>query len=274
MNPEILETLQELTVSIGKDAVYLVLRILGALLILIVGSKLIKFGVKRFKKSKIFAKLDAGLANFAVSAVKIGLYIVLCLTLLWILGIETASVLALFTAGGVAISLAFQGAVSNLAGGVMLLLFRPFRVGDYVEAAGVSGTVKEINVLYTVLTTPDNKRVTVPNGTLTNSVVTDYSVEKTRRLDIKVTAAYSSDIDLVRGVMLDLAKAHPLVLQDPAPAALLSAQADSALEFTLRVWCNNADYWTVNGDLNIALKKAFDENNIEIPFPQLDVHMK
>lgn len=272
--PDAMETLQSLLVSLGKDAVYLVLRILGALLILIIGSKLIKVFTKRFKKSKFYEKLDAGLAGFAVSTVKIGLYILLILSLLWVLGIETASVLALFTAGGVAISLAFQGAVSNLAGGVMILLFRPFRVGDFIEAAGVSGTVKEISVLYTIVITPDNKRITVPNGALTNSVVIDYSAEKTRRVDLKVTAAYSTDIDTVTELLLEKAKEHPLVLQDPAPAALLTAQGASALEFALRVWCKNEDYWTVNGDLGVALKKAFDEKGIEIPYPQIDVHMK
>ena len=274
MNPEVIETLQELLVSLGKDAVYLVLRILGALLILIIGSKLIKVFTKRFKKSKFYAKLDTGLAGFFVSVVKIGLYILLVLSLLWVLGIETASVLALFTAGGVAISLAFQGAVTNLAGGLMILLFHPFRVGDFIEATGVSGTVKEINVLYTVMITPDNKRITVPNGTLTNSVVVDYSSEETRRVDITVTAAYNTDIDKVCNLLLEKAAAHPLVLQDPAPAALLTAQGASALEFQLRVWCDNADFWTVKGDLSVALKKAFDEHGIEIPYPQLDVHMK
>lgn len=269
-----IETLQELLVSLGKDAVYLVLRILGALLILIIGSKLIKHFTKRFKKSKFYEKLDAGLAGFAVSTVKIGLYILLVLSLLWVLGIETASVLALFTAGGVAISLAFQGAVSNLAGGVMILLFRPFRVGDYIEAAGVSGTVQEISVLYTVIITPDNKRITVPNGTLTNSVVVDYSSEKTRRVDLTVTASYDTDIDMVCALLLEKANAHPLVMQDPAPAAVFAKQGANALEFCLRVWCKNEDYWTVNGDLSVALKKAFDEQGIQIPYQQIDVHMK
>ncbi len=269
-----IENLQALLFSIGKDAFYLVLRIIGALLILIIGGKLIKYFTKRFKKSKFYEKIDPGLAGFAVNAVKIGLYILLILALLWVLGIETASVLALFTAGGVAISLAFQGAVSNLAGGVMILLFRPFRVGDFVEAAGVSGTVKEISVLYTVIITPDNKRVTVPNGTLTNAVITDYSAEKTRRVDVTVTAAYDTDIDKVKSLLLEKAYAHELVLQDPEPAAVFTAQGASALEFQLRVWTKTEDYWTVFFDLNQALKSAFDEKGIEIPYPQIDVHMK
>lgn len=274
MTTEITQALQNMLASIGKDAVYLLLRILGALLILIIGSKLIKLGIKHFKKSKAFEKLDPGLAGFAVSAIKIGLYILIILTLLWVLGIETASILALFTAGGVAISLAFQGAVSNLAGGVMLLLFRPFRVGDFIETAGVSGVVREISVLYTVVTTPDNKRVTIPNGTLTNAVITDYSAEKTRRVDINVTAAYSTDIDTVKELLIEEGSAHPLVLEDPAPVAVMTAQGLNALEFQLRVWCNTEDYWTVNGDLSVAVKKAFDEKGIEIPYQQVDIHMR
>ena len=268
------EILQSLFVSIGKDAFYLVLRIVAALVILIIAGKLIKHFTKRFKESKFFAKLDPGLAGFAVSAVKIALYLLVILALLWVLGIETASVLALFTAGGVAISLAFQGAVSNLAGGVMILLFRPFRAGDFIEASGVTGTVKEINVLYTVLITPDNKRVTVPNGTLTNAVITDYSAEDTRRVDITVTAAYDTDIEKVKSLLLDKANAHALVLKDPAPAAVFTAQGASALEFQLRAWTKTEDYWTVFFDLNETLKNSFDEKGIEIPYPQLDVHMK
>ena len=274
MNPEVIETLQELLVSLGKDAVYLVLRILGALLILIIGSKLIKVFTKRFKKSKFYAKLDTGLAGFFVSVVKIGLYVLLVLSLLWVLGIETASVLALFTAGGVAISLAFQGAVSNLAGGLMILLVHPFRVGDFIEATGVSGTVREISVLYTVIITVDNKRITVPNGTLTNSVVIDYSAEKTRRVDITVTAAYDTDIEKVKTLLLETGRANTLVLQDPAPEAYLTAQGDSALQFQLRVWCNGTDYWPVFFALSESVKNAFDANGIHIPYPQLDVHMK
>lgn len=152
--------------------------------------------------------MDPGLATFTESASKIALYILLILILLGVLGLETTSFLALFTSGGVAVALAFQGAVSNLAGGVMILLFHPFRVGDYIETTELAGTVKEINVLYTVVVTADNKRITVPNGTLTNTAITDYSAETMRRVDILFSAAYDSDLDMVKDTILQVALAH------------------------------------------------------------------
>lgn len=275
MTPEqLLNSAEELLLSLGKSAAHFVLRILCAALVLWIGMKLIKYVIKRFKKSKLFEKLDTGLAVFLASAGKIALYIVLFLTILSILGIETASFLALFTTGGVAISLAFQGAVTNLAGGVMILLFHPFRVDDYIETAEVAGTVKEINVLYTIIITPDNKRITVPNGSLTNTAITDYSTETTRRVDLVFSASYASDIDQVKALILENALAHEKVLRDPLPDARLKAQSPNALDFQLRAWCNPEDYWDVYFDLNEDIKKAFDEKGIEIPYQQLDVHMK
>lgn len=260
--------------NLGEQAFYLLVRILLALLLLFIGSKLIQFVLKRFKKSKLYQRMDSGLATFMMSALKVTLYILLVLILMGVLGIETTSFLALFTSGGVAVALAFQGAVSNLAGGVMILLFHPFRVGDYIETSEIAGTVKEVNVLYTVIVTPDNKRVTVPNGTLTNTAITDYSAESTRRVDIVFSAAYSADIDKVKSVILETANAHEKVLREPAPQARLKAQNASSLDFQLRVWCAPEDYWDVFYDLNEGVKKAFDKNGIEIPFPQVDVHMR
>ncbi|MGN0479907.1 MAG: mechanosensitive ion channel family protein [Hominenteromicrobium sp.] len=266
--------LQKWLEKIGEQAFYLLIRILIALVLLFIGTKLIRFMLKKFKKSKLFQRMDPGLASFTMSASKVVLYILLVLVLMGVLGIETTSFLALFTSGGVAVALAFQGAVSNLAGGVMILLFHPFRVGDYIETTEIAGTVKEINVLYTVVITPDNKRVTVPNGSLTNTAITDYSAETRRRVDIVFSAAYASDIDTVKSVILAEAAAHEKVLHDPAPEARLKAQSASALDFQLRAWCAPSDYWDVFFDLNENVKKAFDRNHIEIPFPQVDVHMR
>lgn len=260
--------------SLGEQAARLAVRVVFALALLFVGTRLIKFFLKRFKRSKLYGHMDPGLATFTVSASKIALYILLFLILLGVLGVETTSFLALFTSGGVAVALAFQGAVSNLAGGVMILLFHPFRVGDYIETAEIAGTVKEVNVLYTVIVTPDNKRVTVPNGTLTNTAITDYSAETTRRVDIVFSAAYDSDLDRVKETILGVALAHEKVLRDPAPEARLKAQSASTLDFQLRTWCAPEDYWDVFFDVNEGVKKAFDENGIVIPFPQMDVHMR
>lgn len=266
--------LQKWFQSLGEQAFHLLVRILLALVLLFIGSKLIKFLLKKFQKSRLYQRMDPGLATFTSSAAKVVLYILLVLILMGVLGVETTSFLALFTSGGVAVALAFQGAVSNLAGGVMILLFHPFRVGDYIETTELAGTVKEINVLYTVITTPDNKRVTVPNGTLTNMAITDYSAETTRRVDLTFSAAYSSDIDKVKAVMLREAGAHEKVLKTPEPQARLKAQSASSLDFILRVWCRPEDYWDIFYDLNESVKKAFDQNGIVIPFPQVDVHVQ
>ena len=260
--------------KLGEQAFNLLVRLLIALVLLFIGAKLIGFCLTKFKKSKLCQRMDPGLASFTLSASKVVLYILLILILMGVLGLETTSFLALFTSGGVAVALAFQGAVSNLAGGVMILLFHPFRVGDYIETSEIAGTVKEVNVLYTVVITPDNKRVTVPNGSLTNTAITDYSAETRRRVDIVFSAAYASDIDKVKTVILDTANAHEKVLQDPAPEARLKAQSASSLDFQLRAWCAPDDYWDVFFDLNESVKKAFDQNDIEIPFSQVDVHMR
>lgn len=260
--------------TLGQEAFSLLLRLAGAGLLIFVGIKLIRFLLKRFIRSRLYEKLDSGLATFTASAARIALYVLLTLSILGVLGVETASFLALFTSGGVAVALAFQGAVSNLAGGVMILLSHPFRVGEYIETAEIAGTVREINVLYTVITTVDNKRVTIPNGTLTNTAITDYSAEETRRVDLTFCVSYASDIDRVKAVILEVAESHEKVLPDPLPAARLQKQGPSALEFLLRAWCTPEDYWDVYYDLNESVKKALDANQISIPFPQLDVHMK
>lgn len=271
--PDVSE-LQKWLRSLGEQAFDLLVRILFALLLLFLGRKLIKHTVKKFKKSKLYAKMDPGLAAFTVSAANVVLYILLVLLLLGVLGLETASFLALFTSGGVAVALAFQGAVSNLAGGVMILLFHPFRIGDFIETSEIAGTVKEVNVLYTVIMTPDNKRVTVPNGSLTNTAITDYSTETRRRVDITFSVSYDTDIDNAKAVILAEAETHERVLTDPAPQARLSKQSASSLDFQLRAWCAPEDYWDVFFDLNESVKKSLDRAGIEIPYPQLDVHMK
>ena len=155
----------------------------------------------------------------------------------------------------------------------MLLLFKPFKVGDYVEVSGESGTVSEVTVVYTVILTTDNKRITIPNGTLTNSVIKNYSAEELRRVDFTFNTAYDCDIDKVKSIITDVMTAHPMVLSDPAPFVRLSAHGDSSLSYAARVWCKSENYWDVNFDLTEQVKKAFDENNIQIPFPQMDVHV-
>lgn len=268
------ETWESFFQKLTQEAGFFILRVLGAVLVLFLGFRLIRFLAKRFERSKLYGRLDPGLASFTASIAKVLLYIGLFLIVLGILGVETASFLALFTSGGVAVALAFQGAVSNLAGGVMILLFHPFRVGDYIETSSIAGTVKEVNVLYTIIVTPDNKRVTVPNGILTNTEITDYSAETTRRIDLMFSVSYRSDVEQIKALLLGVAREQENVLIDPEPQARLQKYGDSALEFVLRVWVKPEAYWDVYYDLNEAVKKCFDENGVEIPFPQLDVHQK
>lgn len=192
--------------NVGEQAFYFFIRLAAAGLLLFIGSKLIKFLMNRFKRSKLYQKMDPGLASFMASGSRIVLYIILILMCFGVLGIETASFLALFTSGGVAIGLAFQGAVTNLAGGVMILLFHPFRVGDYIETTEIAGTVNAISVLYTVVLTPDNKRVTVPNGSLTNAAITNYSAVGQRRVELTFSVSYDCDIDKVKQILLSVAE--------------------------------------------------------------------
>ena len=162
----------------------------------------------------------------------------------------------------------------SLAGGVMILLFHPFRVGDYIETTEIAGTVNAISVLYTVVLTPDNKRVTVPNGSLTNAAITNYSAEGQRRVELTFSVSYDCDIDKVKQILLSVAESDPKSLKDPAPLARMKTQSASSLDFVLRVWCAPENYWDLYFDLNENVKKALDEAGMEIPFPQMDVHMR
>lgn len=249
------------------------LKLLAAIIVLIVGMKCIKALGKWLKTSKKLDKLDDSLRSFLSSFSNIVLYIVLVITVAMVLGVPATSFITILASCGVAVGLALQGSLSNFAGGLMILFFKPFKVGDYIEASGESGTVAEISVVYTVLLTPDNKRITVPNGALTNSVIENYSSEPTRRVDLTFTADYSNDIEKVKSVITEVINAHPAALKDPAPFVRLSAHSESALTYVARIWVNSADYWTVYFDITESVKAEFDKNDIKIPYPQLDVHV-
>lgn len=250
------------------------LKLIGAVIVLFVGVKLIKFIKKFIKKSPKLNKLDDGVRSFLASFSVIALYIVLFITVAMMLGIPTTSFITALASCGVAIGLAMQGSLSNFAGGLMILLFKPFKAGDFIDAGGTLGTVTDITVVYTVLTTADNKVITIPNGTLTNSIIINYSKKDTRRVDLTFDASYSSDIDKVKEIIEGVVNSHELVLSDPESMIKLSAHNASALTYTVRVWCKASDYWTVYFDLLETVKKEFDKNGIEIPFPQMDVHVK
>lgn len=250
------------------------LRLLAALFVFVLGWQLIRLLRKRMRKSAWIEKLEDTLQSFLVSFITIAAYSALFLTVAMILGVPTTSFITILASCGVALGLALQGALSNFAGGLMLLLSKPFSVGDYIETADEAGTVAEISVIYTVLLTYDNKRITIPNGALMNSTIVNYTCEPTRRVDLSFNVAYDSADETVKRVLTQVVTAHPAVLGDPAPIVRLSACGDSALTYAVRIWCKTEDYWTVYLDVLERGKAALDEAGIEIPFPQVDVHMK
>ncbi|MBQ9759735.1 MAG: mechanosensitive ion channel [Clostridia bacterium] len=249
------------------------LKLLAAVLVLIIGRIVIKWAVKLIKKSKFAQKTDETVMRVLLNFVNAGLYVVLIVSIIGILGVPMASVIAVIASAGVAIGLALQGALSNLAGGIMIMILRPFHIGNFVDIGGNSGTVKDVGIFYTVLNTTDNKVITIPNGTVMGEEIINYSSNDTRRVDLVFSVAYGTDVEKVKNLLLEAARAHELVLDDPAPFARLTKQNESSLDFTLRVWVKNDDYWTVNFDLLEAINDHFIEEDIEIPFNQLDVHI-
>ncbi len=249
------------------------LKLIIAIIVLTVGLKIAKFITKKFMNSKGTLKLEVSVRSFLNNLILITLDAVVVVTACLIIGIPATSFVALLGTAGVAIGLALQGAFSNFAGGIMILIFHPFKVGHYIETADLSGTVDDISIFYTVLKTVDNKTITIPNGTLMNSSVINYSSMKTRRVDLSFSVSFNADIELVKNILLNAAKENELSHLSPEPFARLTAQTNNANEFTLRVWCNSSDYWTLKLDLLEKINIEFKNNNITIPYQQIDVHL-
>ena len=248
-------------------------RILGALIIFIIGKLLINWTNKLFASMLARRKVDASIQSFLKSIVNITLLVLLFLAVIGKLGIELTSFAALLASAGVAIGMALSGNLSNFAGGVIILIFRPYKVGDYIEAStGASGTVTDIQIFHTVLTTPDNKIVFAPNGNMSGAVVTNYSRKETRRLDFTFCVEYGTDFQLVRDTLMSIIEKDSRILREPAPFIELSALADSSVNIIVRVWVNASDYWGVNFDMNKNVYATFNEKGISFPFPQLTVH--
>ena len=254
-------------------ALPIVKNIVFAIVVLIIGLLVIKGLTKLVGKILDKKDVDKTLKPFIKSMVSAVLKVLLIIAIIGILGIPTASFVALFGAAGLAVGLAFQGSLSNFAGGVLILVTRPFKVGDYIEAAGQSGTVESVQILYTNLVTVDNKVVRIPNGSLSNASIVNYSEKDTRRVDFQFGAGYEADSAKVISVLTEIASNHPQALKDPAPFVRMSEHADSAVIYTVRVWVNAADYWTVHFDIIEQVKTRFDEDGLSIPYPQMDVHV-
>ena len=250
------------------------LKIIGAILILIVGRIVASWTAKtvnaRLQKSgKVDETLRPFFANFAR-------YVVLIITVLAVLaqfGIQTTSLIAVLGAASLAIGLALQGTLSNVAAGVMLLIFRPFKVGDYVEAAGIAGTVKSITLLVTELATPDNVQILAPNNQVWGTIVKNFSHHATRRVDLVLGIDYSDDIDKAIQTVTTVAQSDSRVLKDPAPMVVVGNLGESSVDLTIRVWVQASDYWGVKFELTKVLKQRFDEEGLSIPFPQRTIHM-
>ena len=264
--PEWLLTAQRLVFLYG-------LQILYAAIVLIIGRWAAKFVRRIIERLMEKGGLDPTIVKFTGNLSYIALLAFAVLAALNQLGIQTTSFVALLGAAGLAIGLALQGSLSNFAAGFLMILFRPFKVGDYIEAAGTAGTVEEIQIFTTTLRSPDNKLVIVPNAKLTADNIVNWSAKGTRRVDMVFGIGYGDDIDRARSVIREIIEADPRVLKDPAPLIALWQLGESSVDFVARPWVKSADYWSVWFDTTEKVKKAFDAEGISIPFPQRDIHV-
>lgn len=249
------------------------LKVVAAIVIFIVGRWVAKIVAGIIRKMMQKANVDATLRKFVSNMAYIALMAFVALAALSQLGIQTTSFIAVLGAAGLAVGLALQGSLSNFAAGFLMILFRPFRVGDYIEGAGTAGTVEEIGIFTTTLTTPDNKTVIVPNAAMTGDNIVNWTVKGTRRVDMVMGIGYDDDIDKAKQIMADVLAKDERVLDSPAPQIAMVELADSSVNFVVRPWVKASDYWGVYMDTHEAVKKAFDAQGISIPYPQRDVHV-
>lgn len=252
----------------------LLVQIVTAIGIFVVGWFVIRLIVRLARQYLAKAKVDSLLVNFASSVLYWTLMLVLVIAALSALGIDTTALIALLGAAGIAVGFALQDSLKNFASGVLMIIFRPFGIDDFVEAGGTTGIVEQITLFTTLLRTPDNRSVIVPNGAIYSDTIVNYSARDTRRVDMVFGIGYDDDIRKARDIMLEIIKADERVLADPAPAIALGELADSSVNFNVRPWVKSEDYWDVRSDLMERIKQAFDESGISIPYPQMDVHVR
>ena len=253
-----MEKIKEMLASAGGN-------ILLAIVVFVVGMIIIKYVMKLLRKLKGFEKLDQTMTRFILNFIKWAMYVMLIIAVVGILGVPMAQIIALLASAGVAVGLALQGALSNLAGGILLMILRPFNVGDYIEAADAAGVVHSINLFYTVVMTLDNKRVTIPNGNLMNSNVTDFTAEPKRRVDLVFACAKSEKPAEIQQCILDAVATSKFALTDPAPFAHISGGTNESMEFTVRVWCETDKYWDLYFELNQSIVEAFAAKGVQAP---------
>ncbi len=249
------------------------LKILLAVVVLIIGLWIIKAVLKALGRNLEKKDVDPTLRQFLGSLLSMLLKIMLIISVISMLGVEMTSFIAILAAAGLAVGMALSGTLQNFAGGAMLVLFKPFKVGDFIDAQGYMGTVKEIQIFNTILKTPDNKTIIIPNGGLSTSAMTNFSTEPQRRVDFTFGIGYGDDIDKAKKVIEGLIAADDRILKDPAPFIAVSELADSSVNFVVRVWAEAGNYWGIFFDMTENVKKTFDKEGISIPFPQTDVHI-
>ena len=266
--------LQTLLTMLEQYAVTYGGRLVIALLVLIVGFKLVNLLTRKILEGRALEKLEPTARSFLKSLIGITCKVLIGIVALSVMGVPMTSIITVVGSCGLAVGLALQGSLANIAGGFVLLVVKPFRVGHFISMNDVSGTVTEIGIFNTRICTIDNKTVTIPNSVISNATLTNMTELPLRRVDLTFTAAYSDDIRAVENALISVCEKNDRVLPDPAPFARISGHKDSALEYTVRAWCKTEDYWSVYFDLIRDVKYAFDEKGITIPFPQLDVHQK
>lgn len=249
------------------------LKVIGAIVFWIVGSWIIKKIMNTTRKLMTKSNYDESLQKFLLNLLNWGLKILLVITLLGVLGVPTTSFAAVLAAAGLAVGMALQGSLGNFAGGVLIMIFKPIKIGDLIEAQGEIGVVKQIEIFTTKLTGLSNKEIIIPNGALSNGNIVNYSTEGTRRVDLVFGVGYDSDIKQTKEVLMNVLTSHPKVLKDPAPAVTVLELADSSINFATRPWCKTEHYWDVYFDVTEQVKEALDAAGIEIPYPhQVEIH--
>jgi small conductance mechanosensitive channel len=248
-------------------------KLIGAIVVWIIGGWVIKAIGRGVEKALNKSKTDASLTPFLTGLVNGLLRVMLIITVLGMLGIEMTSFIAILGAAGLAVGMALSGTLQNFAGGVMILIFKPFKKGDVIEAQGYTGSVSEIQIFNTIMKTPDNKTIIIPNGGLSTSSMINYSTEATRRVDWTIGIAYGDDADKAREVIKRLCDEDSRIFKDPEVFIAVSALADSSVNFAVRAWVNAPDYWGVHFDLNEKVYKTFESEGLNIPYPQMDVHL-
>lgn len=248
-------------------------KIIGAILVFIIGSWMIKIIVRNFNKFLDGRKIDQSLKPFLKSLFGILLRVMLIISVLGMIGVQMTSFIAILGAAGLAVGMALSGTLQNFAGGVMILLFKPFKVGDFIDAQGYMGSVKEIQIFNTILTSPDNKTIIIPNGGLSNSSMTNFSTEPLRRVDWTFGIGYGDNVKTAKQVITKLAEEDSRILKDPALFIGLAELGDSSVNFAVRAWVKAEDYWGVFFDMNEKVYEVFDKEGLNIPYPQMDIHL-